>query len=221
MYQSPTAEHAVGYMRWHLEQLTGIQSMLDVGMAHGHFSDFFHTLFPDAVITGVECNDRDNYFLKDSPFDVRFACLGKENCTGTFYISKEDEVGGGSSFYKENTFAFEETIAETKPIIRMDDMFPHSQFDFIKIDTQGSEMDIIEGGKETIRKAKYLLLELSFLPYNDGAPLIDDILPVVRSLGFRMIDTFGPQLGGHTWNDRKIQVDVLFTSLPIAPFYGH
>lgn len=215
-YVSPTPDVAVGYMKWHLKGLGPIYSMLDIGMAHGHFSRMFHELYPDAVITGVECNERDSHFLDPLPFNVVYACLGAQKCEQTFYVNKNDPVGGGSSFYLERTGAFTEAEAQTKPIQRLDDLADGSQYDFIKIDTQGSELDIIQGGKETIRKAKYLLLELSFVPYNEGAPLIDDILPTVRELGFRMIDTFGPTLGGHCWGDRKIQVDVLFTSLPIT-----
>jgi FkbM family methyltransferase len=215
-YASPTPDEAVGYMKWHLKGLGPIYSMLDIGMAHGHFSKMFHELYPDAAITGVECNERDKYFLNSSPFNIVYACLGSQACEQTFYVNPDDIVGGGSSFYKERTGAFSAPISEMKQIQRLDDLFAGSLYDFIKIDTQGSELDIIEGGKETIRKAKYLLLELSFVPYNEGAPLIDDILPVVRSLGFRMIDTFGPTLGGHCWGDKKIQVDALFTSLPIT-----
>jgi hypothetical protein len=151
---------------------------------------------------------------------VHFACLGDKECEQIFFVSDTDEVGGGSSFYREQTDAFNGVIEEKKRIQTLDTLFDGSQFDFIKIDTQGSELDIINGGKELIKKAKYLLLELSFVPYNVGAPLIDDIIPTVRSLGFRMMDTFGPQLGGHYWGTQKIQADVLFTTNePI--FYGH
>lgn len=223
-YNSPTAEEAVGYMRWHLEVLKNMgiypKTMLDIGMAHGHFSDFFHTIFPDTKITGVECNERDHYFLKEKPYDVRFACLGEKCEEKTFYVAKNDEVGGGSSFYKEHTSAFLQPLEEKKQIQRLDDLFTEP-FEFVKIDTQGSEYDIILGGKELLSKADFLLLELSFVEYNHNSPLIDEVLELTRSLGFRMIDTFGPVNGGHCWGNRKIQVDVLLTRKNMTQFYAN
>lgn len=202
---------AVGYMQWHLEALKrkGFEprTVLDIGAAHGHFADFFRSVYPKARVTCIECNELDKHYL-EGKYDTKFVCLGKEACTKTFYLNPNDPVGGGSSFYRENTDAFNQVVEQNRPIVTLDSL-NLGAFDFIKLDTQGSEVDVIEGGRETISKARMLLIECSFLPYNEGGCLIDDVLAVTRSLGFRMLDTFGPQHGGHLWNGQKIQADVL------------
>lgn len=205
-------EEAVGYMRPNLETLrnhgVNIESILDIGAAHGHFSGFMRTIWPDAQITAIECNERDRYFLDNTNYDVRYACLGDKPCKKDFYINPGEVAGGGSSFYKENTGAFDNSFTETKDIITLDSM-KLGAYDLIKIDTQGTELDIINGGEETIKQARFLLMELSFLPYNLGGCMIDDVLAKTRELGFVMLDTFGPAYGGHWFNQRKVQVDVL------------
>ncbi len=225
MFYEITPEEAVGYMDWHLHALkrkgVEIRSILDIGAAHGHFSRFALTVWPGAEITAIECNPLDKHYLDRTNWDVHYVCLGDKPCTRTFYTNPNDPVGGGSSIYRENTSAFDAPV-ETPVEIQTLDSLNLGAFDLIKMDTQGSELDIIHGGKETIQKARYLLMELSFMPYNAGGCLIDDVLAETRAIGFRMIDTFGPTNGGHVWNNEKIQVDVLFAkeTEPIFAFHG-
>ena len=213
-YDSPTPEVAVGYMRWMFERLVSqgveINSVLDVGAAHGHFSGYLTRFYPNAEIVAVECNPRDSYFLaRHHDWEVHYKCLGIEPCQKTFYVDKNSVIGGGSSFYKENTEYFSDAIEETMDITTLDHEFPDRAFDFIKIDTQGSELDIMKGGKNVIARANWLLLELSFQPYNKDAPLIDEVLDYTRSWGWKMYDTLGPTDGGHCFANQKVQVDVL------------
>lgn len=208
-----TDEAACGYMRPNMQSLkeagVDIESILDIGAAHGHFSGFMRTIWPDAQVTAIECNERDRYFLDNTNYDVRYACLGDKPCKKDFFINPTDIAGGGSSFYKENTGAFDNSFTETKDIITLDSM-KLGAYDLIKIDTQGTELDIIKGGEETIKQARFLLMELSFLPYNIGGCMIDEVLEKTRELGFVMLDTFGPAYGGHWFGGRKVQTDALF-----------
>jgi len=206
-----SCEEAVGYMGPHLEALrkqVEIKTILDIGAAHGHFSKFALRYWPEAKVTAVECSEVNSFFLDPTNWNVHYACLGDKPCKKTFYVNPLDLHGGGSSFYKENTKHFNKSDEIEKDIVTLDslELLPH---DLIKIDVQGAELDVMKGGEETIKQAKYLLLELSFVEFNKDAPLIDDILEYTRSIGFRMIDTFGPQFGGHWWEGRKIQTDVL------------
>jgi FkbM family methyltransferase len=207
-----THEEAVGYMRPNLESLKeqgiNIETVLDIGAAHGHFSGFLRTIWPNSQITAIECNERNRYFLDHTNYDVRFVCLGDKPCKKDFHINPSDIAGGGSSFYKENTSAFDQSFTENKDIVTLDSM-KLGAYDLIKIDTQGTELDIINGGLETIKQARFLLMELSFLPYNHGGCMIDEVLAKTRELGFVMLDTFGPAYGGHWFANRKVQVDVL------------
>ena len=78
------------------------------------------------------------------------------------------------------------TVIEEEVELRtIDDTFQEeTQFDLIKIDTQGAELDILEGGPKIAKKAKGILLEVSYTKYNEGAPLYDDVVTYMSDYGF-------------------------------------
>ena len=201
-------EQSVGYMKIYLEALKGqgIHSLIDIGAAHGHFSMMFDEVFNTDTITMIEANKKSCELLKELPYKTINTAVGKPG-KAVFYTNPTEPIGGGSSLYKENTEWFDNAAEQEVEVKALDDLGINA--DFIKVDVQGAELDVLTHGEETIKQAKFLCLELSFLEYNQNAPLIDDVLAKTRELGFRMIDTFGPVNGGHWYKHRKNQVDVI------------
>ena len=62
--------------------------------------------------------------------------------------------------------------------------------DMIKIDTQGAEMDILKGAQLALSTCKHLILELQRVEFNVGAPLRDEVINYVESLGFKLVTRF-------------------------------
>ena len=92
---------------------------------------------------------------------------------------------------------------------KLDNLFEDdSVFDIIKVDTQGSEIDILKGGKDLVSKAQAIILEVSFIPYNDGAPDSQETIEYMNEIGFeeRM------SVGEHYDGDTIVQKDLLFTN---------
>ena len=56
--------------------------------------------------------------------------------------------------------------------------------DFIKMDTQGAEVDIMKGGSLALNHAKMALVEVAVMPYNKGAPNFNDYIETMYSYGF-------------------------------------
>ncbi len=56
---------------------------------------------------------------------------------------------------------------------------------FIKIDVQGYELFVIEGGIDLIQRASALILETTFIPLYDGQVLFDELYARMQELGFR------------------------------------
>lgn len=61
---------------------------------------------------------------------------------------------------------------------------------FIKIDTQGFDLEVINGGRNTLKKAIGLQSEISFIPIYDGTPSYIDSLQLFESLGFQVTNLF-------------------------------
>ena len=60
--------------------------------------------------------------------------------------------------------------------------------DFIKLDTQGSELFILQGAKETLKDVFGLEIEISFNATYKNSPYFADVDRFVRELGFRLFD---------------------------------
>ncbi len=61
--------------------------------------------------------------------------------------------------------------------------------DFIKLDTQGTELEVLEGGARTLRELVFgMKVEVGFVPLYENQPLFHEIDSHVRAQGFEMID---------------------------------
>jgi len=61
--------------------------------------------------------------------------------------------------------------------------------DFLKIDTQGSELQILQGAKETLKNSVFGIdVEVEFLPQYSEQPLFSEIDDYLKKLGFSLFD---------------------------------
>ncbi len=94
---------------------------------------------------------------------------------------------GGNSYYKENTPAFPPECYTAQFTLVLDQLVKQYGLplpDFIKLDVQGAEVDILQGATETIKNCKRILAELQRVDYNAGAPKAKDVLNYMSSIGF-------------------------------------
>lgn len=217
MLPSPElCERLLGYFRRPLEHAKRLgfapESLLDIGAAHGHFTVLCRTIWPDIKVTAVEANKECQVFLRDINGEVYYEMLGAEENVRPFYMTKEDPVSGGNSYYRERTIWFDDqhAIIQNRQVRVLDTLLKDRKFDLMKIDTQGSELDILHGGFSVLANVKVVILEVSLFEYNSGAPLIDSVIRFMQDHSFYIFDIVGPIEGGHFLGDRKNQVDVIF-----------
>ena len=183
-------------------------TILDIGAHLGDFTYQCKNLWPNVYVFMIEANKNCEQFLKRFNSDYLITLLGDQNKLITYYTQSDNDWGAGNSIYKELTeIKYNETELEMK---RLDDLFESdSQFDLIKIDVQGAEIDVMNGGHNLIKKAKYVILELSIEPYNKNAPLYKDVINYMLNLNF--IPRI--ELEEHYLNKKLIQVDIAFYNL--------
>tara|TARA_B100000795_G_scaffold265429_1_gene247244 strand:- start:1712 stop:2647 length:936 start_codon:yes stop_codon:yes gene_type:complete len=103
-----------------------------------------------------------------------------------------------SSFYKPNLNHLKNFLDKDRFEIVSEDTFISKTLDseilkftqpnFIKIDTEGSELDILKGSKNTLLKVSGLEVECSFHQLREGQPLFEEIRSYLESLDFVFID---------------------------------
>lgn len=186
--------------------------MLDIGAHIGSFTREFLTVFPDCTPTLLEPNP---YCLEDLGklgFEQHGVAASSEAGATEMFLSREWLQSTGASIYRENTAHFRDEVILKQRVekVRLDDLFRGRQFDFVKIDTQGSELDIIMGGTALLRQADYILVEISLVEYNIGGATAEALFGKLAELGFHCTEVteFHRLAGVHDGN--LLQIDVLF-----------
>jgi FkbM family methyltransferase len=80
--------------------------------------------------------------------------------------------------------------------------------DLIKLDVQGYEIEVLKGGRETLRFASVVLIEVNFLPIYRGTPLLKEVIAFLGDAEFAAYDISGlirRPLDGALW-----QADFVF-----------
>lgn len=107
-----------------------------------------------------------------------------------FYYNTDVKAITGNSYYQErkNAHLYEKYL--DMEAIALDDLVEMRGFplpDLVKIDVQGSEQDVIQGGIKTLANANHLIVEMQKVEYNKGAPLVSETLPWIESRGWKCV----------------------------------
>jgi FkbM family methyltransferase len=193
-------------------------TLLDIGAHHGNFSVFCKRLWKDVDLLMLEGNENNEEILDRLPFSHCIVLLSDCKKEVTLHLNPKNPTCTGTSYMKENTKYYDNSIKVEKETHTLDEVIAEvgKTFDIIKIDTQGSELDIIRGGLNTIQKASYIIMEVAILQYNEGAPLFDEVVEYMKEIGF----TNHHIVAENVWRDgdtdnlkdgELLQVDVVFS----------
>lgn len=188
------------------------RTLLDVGAHLGHFTQGVRQVFPDCLPTLVEPNPHCLPALAATGHEVLGFAAGHENGEAELFLTREWLQSTGTSLYRENTHFFRDEVLVRTPVPRrrLDDVLAGRRFDFVKIDTQGAELDVLLGGQEVLRQADYILIEVSLVEYNQGGARAEEVFAALGTLGFRCAEVaeFHRLRGVH--NGGLLQLDFLF-----------
>lgn len=188
------------------------RTLLDVGAHLGGFARAMQAAAPGCVATLVEPNPHCHAALAATGCELHRVAASDTGGEATLNLTREWLQSTGASLYRENTEFFRDEVLEqaSVPRARLDDLFPNRRFDFIKIDTQGSEMDVLRGAAGLVRQADHVLIEISLVEFNRGGALPEAVFGAMAELGFRpaLVTEF------HRLRDVRdgglLQIDVLF-----------
>ena len=153
-------------------------TILDIGAHHGNFSMFCKNVWKDVDCLMLEGNENCDEYLENLPFSHCIVLLSDSNKEVTLHLNQKIPHDTGNILLKENTKYYDNSIKVKKQTYTLDEVTEEvgKSFDLIKIDTQGSELDIIRGGLNTVQKSSYVIMEVSILQYNEGSPLFDEVI---------------------------------------------
>lgn len=174
-------------------------TIADVGARWGA-EDAWFRLAPLARVIGfepdpVECARLNAAF---DPAECRFvpAALGRRVGPATLHLTHEPACASlfPPSAWMRERFPLlapyiEPAGTATVPLTTLDHWAGAegvSRVDFIKLDTQGSELDILTGGERLLATCLGVEAEVMFSPMYEGQPLFADVDAFLRARGFRL-----------------------------------
>ena len=158
-----------------------VKNIYDIGAHKGEWTlAISRYLNNDTKITMFEPSVSHQGVLNEisNRYGYRFIpiALGKSNGFFNFHTSG----GTGDSFYEEveseNKQGISPKLIEVETLDNVIQRFSLQPPDLLKLDCQGSELDILKGGKKTLNKVSGIILEASILECNIGAPLMGDLV---------------------------------------------
>lgn len=173
--------------------------MVDVGASEGFQSDWVN-LGPHVHFIGFEPHEPSYQKLLKNKKDNQSIfnhCLYDEKTTVQFHVTRKEDA---SSILRPNTEIISKyAIANRFDIIERLNMqsdtldnvlLSHdiSDVDFIKLDTQGTELNILKGGKTLLESAIGVDVEVGFSPFYENQPLFGDVNVFMADNGFSLID---------------------------------
>lgn len=195
-----------------------INSVFDIGANKGTWTLQYEKLLPQATFHLFEAN----------PAHPRPARLSQKHSWFNAVLSSPETTevefygisGTGDSYYKEDTQAYQSCVPIKLPTTTLSAIvhkysLPLPQL--IKLDTQGSELDILKGAADVISHVDILMTEMAVLPYNKGAPTFDQYMSTLTHLGFVPVGVERV----HQADNIVIQLDMVFLKTHIkTKYYG-
>jgi FkbM family methyltransferase len=176
----------------HLRQLGfAPKAIIDVGAFRGEWTRLIAEIYPDASVLMIEPQAESAAILGDMAhasagrLQYRRALLGAAPRSDVvFYEMRE----GSSIFPEQSSFARTEVRHDmtTLDTVVRDAGFPAAAL--LKLDAQGSELDILRGAAATLAGAEAVLMEVPLIGVNAGAPLLDAAVPFMKERGFVAYD---------------------------------
>lgn len=189
-------------------------TVIDVGAAVGLFTRTCHAVFPRANYLLIEPLEEYLPSLMKVSRDIprtRFELAAATASEGSTTFNVHPDLLGSSLYHETEEGSDVNGTPRQVHTIRLDQwvekqggMSPY----LIKIDVQGAELDVLEGGQAILANTAVAILEVSLFRFFQRGPVFHDVLEYMKARGFVPYDFLGLQY--RPIDDALSQVDVVF-----------
>jgi|TARA_B100001093_G_scaffold483503_1_gene516067 FkbM family methyltransferase len=168
------------------EKKIEIKYVYDIGANKGDWSNFYkQTSLRGSNFYLFEANEIHKKYLEKKNFNFFIEILSDKVKTVDFYNNNNST---GDSYFKETTGNHEGLIPQKRKTTTLNQIVEKNNLPLphlIKIDTQGSEIDILKGSDRVLKNCKILYLECPISAnFNENNFKISDYVSFVKDLGF-------------------------------------
>jgi FkbM family methyltransferase len=195
------------------EHLAGLgvrmKTVIDVGVGNG--TETLYAANPGARFVLVEPvpDTRGTVAAIARRLDAKFFNVAAGARDGEIDFHLHDDITGSSMYRQLEGGALDGTLVKV-PVRRLDDIIGHevTRPCLLKIDTQGAEVDVIDGARQLLRSVDIAIIEVSFHQFREGAVEMHEVVQAMVAAGFRCYEV----LEGHyrSVDNALAQVDLVF-----------
>lgn len=202
-----SALNFIGVLNRIKEQGHQLDVFYDIGASIGRWTQLTQDIFPDAhyhlfepLAGRLDVIDRHSLLPNLRNADLHPIALSDENGEGEIKVLGPGGVG--SSILVLPSDRKKDIKIISCEMARLDDYVTQKKLkqpDFIKLDTQASELKVLMGAVETIRDVKFILLETwMWRVYGPGTPLFHEISSWLYQHDFVLYEILIPEVGGRS-----------------------
>lgn len=200
-------------LHWSLQNLRkkgfSPSAVIDVGAYEGLWTVDFLEVFPRAKVLMVEAQARKSFFLSKITGrypNTQYATTLLSSCDGETKCFFENETAShvtmraslDSNTVLLKTSTLDSLLAEKK--------FPLPEF--LKLDVQGHEKEVLKGASKCLAGATVCLLEISLLSIGDDMPLLAEMVSFMDERNYQAYDI--SQFIRRPYDKALFQMDVFF-----------
>ena len=185
--------------------------VIDVGAYEGYWTKEFLEVFQNAAILMIEAQESKEAYLKkivrnNKNVTYSIALLSGEDDKKVIF--NENETGS-----QINVMATEDQMlaGNNRTTLTIDTLLTKLNYpmpNFLKIDVQGHEIEVLKGASKSLATVEVCLLEVTLISFGDGSPLISELINFMDSLNFQMYDV--SQFIRRPFDRAMYQMDVFF-----------
>ncbi len=192
--------------------------VVDVGAANGDFASAVLVMRPAARVICVDPIARHVQHLQERfvgrNVEVLPVALGDHDGVIVFHEASHPHSSSvlAMTSHKEHFPTASTTVADYEvPLHQVDTILAEraeSPVDLLKIDTQGYELPVLRGARQTLPHCRYVILEMSLRPLYAEQASFQDVLCFMRERGFLVVD-YAEGARSHTTGE-LMQMDFLY-----------
>jgi FkbM family methyltransferase len=181
--------------------------IFDIGGARGEWARMARHIFTQSRIVSFEPNAREKPQLEQTKQDIgnyeyKICFLGPKRDTITYAdentqtsLLSENKTAGTAT---AEMYVLDELVASGE--------LPMPQF--MKLDVQGFELEVLKGAEKVMQSGPALLLEVSFIDFLSNMPLVEDVMKFMSAHYYVWHDVMG--IARRPQDDTLWQMDILF-----------
>ncbi len=156
--------------------------------------------FGNVPVTFIEANERLESHIIESisgftNVDYKIVAAGSHTGTGSIFLDKsQGNKGQSSSLLKPKghlkrypRIKFDSPVeVQARPL---DEIMEGEDFNFLNIDVQGYELEVLKGAKKCLENVYYVIVEVNRSELYQDCPMIGDIDDFLSGFGFSRVET--------------------------------